>query len=520
MVHLINLTVLPPGNNTPQILRFCSGVPGFRTSPAESPANAVWLPGVVTPYHFSREMFGGTNAGASKTGYGEIVLANNDGHLDYLDADAWAIEGQLVEVLAGEDGGAYADFETVFFGVVKTVEFTWATVTLNVRDRQEELAEPLAIIPAYLGTNSGATGIEGTADDIKGASKPLSLGRCFNVTPVCVNSSADIYQVHFRQVQAIPAVYSNGAALTLGADYANETLLAAASITAGTYATCLAKGLFRLQTTLNTVITADVQGDAVGGYVATTGACMRRVLEMAGWAAGGDFVAADFTTLDTAQPAEVGVYDTDGGKAKDLLDELAAGAWAWYCPDRLGIMRVGRVAAPSGSPVAAFSDVHLMGLERVTDTSSSGLAGAPWSVVTLDCAKNYTKQDGNNVAGVVTDARRAWLAAETRTATSTSDGLPSPAVTARYPLAIEQDFKGLLTTAAAAVAEAQRRAAFRLAVRRSFKAQLAFEFADGLDLGAVVSLTSRRLGLADWRGFISSIEDVPEKSYVEITING
>jgi hypothetical protein len=512
MIHLINITALPPGSTTPTTLRFCSGAAGFVSTPSDTPANAVWRPGVNVAYHFTRELFGGSDAGASRVGAGEIELTNDDGRLDLYDYQDWGLDGQAVQVLAGEAGQGLSQFVPVFKGVVESVEFSWKAMTLNIRDRQKELDQPLPI-PKYAGTDSGATGVEGK-DDLKGKVKPLALGSCANVTPVFVNSSSVIYQVSYRAVQGIPAVYSNGSALTHDGDSADAAALAAASIASGHYRTCLALGLFRVNTTAGTKITADVLGDSQGGYVDTLAGTIGRVLAIRGWSAGADWSAASLSALASAAPAVIGLYDDSGAKVRAILDALCAGAWAWYCPDRLGVMHFGQIVAPSGTPVLTITDTYHQNLERVSDD----ITGAPWGLVTCKFGKNWTPMKDNDVAAVVGADRRAWLAEEYRAATSTTDGAPDATVTARHPLAEQVEFESLFSVRADALAEAQRRAAFRASPRRAFRFTLDPKYASSLELGDVVALTSRRQGLSGTLCVVSGLEELPAKSRTEVTV--
>jgi hypothetical protein len=516
MNYLINITALPPGSNTPQVLRFCAGMPGgFASSPTDTPPNAVWRPGVLTPFHFSREMFGGDSAGASRIGAGEIVLANDDGWLDRYDAEGWAFAGQRVEVLAGLPGVLATEYVPVFRGVIQEVELSWGKLTLQVRDRQKELDKPLPI-PKYAGTNSGPTGIEG-GSSLKDKFKPLCVGPNFNVEPVEVNASALIFQVNFRSVQAIPAAYLNAGALTFSADYADETLLKNATIAGGHYATCLAKGLLRVNSLNNQKLTCDVQGDNVGGYVSDTAGILRRLLEILGWTSA-DWSEADLLALAAAQPAPQGIYDAAGSKARVLMDAVAAGPWVWYCPDRLGLMRFGRVEAPAGTPVAHFTDDYHLELER----DSSDLAGAPWGLVTVQAERNWCVLKDGNVAGGLPEGRREWVGQEYRDATSTADGLPDPAILARYPLTETEGAtsQGLFTVHADALAEAQRRAAYRSVPRRAFTQRVPMEYGYRLELGQCVTLSSRRFGLDRTLVRINRIDDVSDANYVELQYYG
>ena len=85
----------------------------------------------------------------------------------------------------------------------------------------------------YLGNNVLPNGLEGTADDIKGKTKPKVYGKVFNIEPMMVNTSKLIYQASDSDVYDIPNVYDKGAALTRGSDYADSAAMLATAPSQG-----------------------------------------------------------------------------------------------------------------------------------------------------------------------------------------------------------------------------------------------------------------------------------------------
>jgi hypothetical protein len=438
-------------------------------------------------------------------------LANDDGRLDKY--SGWSFEGQRVVARAGLPGWSYAQFQTMFVGTVKDIERTRKKFTFNCRDRQEELNDSLPI-PKYLGTNVGPTGIEGTSADLKGKFKPFALGDVRNMEPMPANTSKGIWQVHFRSCQDIPAARSQDAPLTRDADYADEVELAAATVAAGHYATCLSKGIFRTPATAE--IRADVLGDNVGGYVNTMAGCGRRVLDVRGWAAGTDYSATDLATLDAKNSAVIGYFDPDGSKAKDIQDEIFGGGWFWYGQDRLGLMRFGRVEAP-GTPLTKLTDAANIELD---ETTNSDLAGTPWSVATCQWGRNWSVMRDSQLTGTITADRRAWLAQQYRSATSTTDGNPDSTILARWPLAQPYTFTSLYVNEVDAKAEAVRRAVFRALGMSLFTFSRDWWMGQTLEIGQTHGLWSGRFELAGRPVVISGIEDVGSANQVRFTCYG
>ena len=506
-IHLVVINALDGGGN-PVVIRRSTGR-GYRTGPAESPANAKWLPGVSIPYQVTRDLFC-KDMQSSRASYGEIVILNDRGELDYL--KGYAFDGQIAEVWRGDDAAPFAMFVKVFCGVIKDVAFGLSKIAFSIRDRQEELAKPLPI-PKYQGTNNGTTILIEGDSSLAGKTKPFALGTAKNVPGILVNATSKIYQVHYRQVQDITGCKTNGIYITKGADYADETALKNASITAGTCGTCKAKGLALPNVTSDMNVTFDVQGDAVGGYVSDMAGCARRIMDIAGWVAGTNYDTVSLAALAAKVAGQVELWDADGKNASELIDTVMAAGWGWWDPGRLGLTLFGRIEAAGGSPVVSLREYQIQELDLV----QHDLAGLPWSLVTLAWGWNYMVMSGQAVASGAADADRAWLAEQSRTAYSTSDGLPDPTVLARHPLAAQMAFTGHFVSQADATAEAQRRAALRAAVRLAFKFKIHTDFAWPLNLGSVISLTHSRFSLAGWLGMVVSMNEVPENEYVEVT---
>lgn len=531
MNYHVTVQALPPGGTSRVPWRITSAR-RFATGALDSLPHAKWMPGVKAGYYLSREMFGGRSAGGSRMGNAEITVHNPHGGFDYLEAEGWRLDGGEVEVLGLDEGGAYADAVRRLTGVVQRAAFDMDTITLRLLDYQTRLDKPLNI-PKYQGTNSGADGIEGTADDIKGKHKPFAYGYCRNVTPVCVNRTSNIYQAHFRRAQDYPAVYSSAGALTRKAapsDYADEVALKAAldSMPAGQYATCLAKGLFGVKTTLETEITCDVLGDAENGYAADVAGAFRVLLDLAGWPP--SMIDEDsLAALAAACPQVIHLYDPDGSKGRDLMDEAAAAVWAWYCPSLLGVLRFGRVEEPTGEPYMDLRPSFAVNLRRV----ENDLAGAPWPLVSMKWGRNYTPMTGLTLASLTADPdRKAWLEQEWRTVHSSDDGEPDPDLAASYPWASAEEFTANLAYESDAKAETLRRFNYRKNVRGGYIAEIHRtpgpgprpyweQQLDGLDIGHVVRLFHHRFGLAGGRKcYVSGIRNVEEENYMEVTLNG
>lgn len=482
-VYLVEAVAATDAAGTLATLRWTSASLGYATGPAETPANTVYDPCVQQVGYIERAV----TVGAARVGYGELTLATS-GHLDGL--LNYGFDGRAVTIRRGPVGAAYpAGFPVVLRATAEQPEFGGLTMRLRLRDRLSELDRPLQTA-RYGGTNALPAGTDGTADDIKGQAKPRIYGAVKNAAPVLVNTSRLIYQIHDGALQAVGAVYDRGAALTAGTAYTSESDMQTNAPSAGQYRVWLAGGMFRL----GSLPTGQVTADATEGAAAANryaGALISRIAQQMGIAAG-DVSAVDVSALDAAAPYELGVMLQGDETALGVLDRIAASVGAWYGFDRLGVLRLGRLAAPSGTPATDLTDISITSLERI----AQGVLPS-WRAV-VGWGRNETVQAGD-LAGSVTAARRAWLGEALRT-TAAEDA----AVKTQYLLAGELRRDTLLTTQANADAEAARLLALYKVRRDTFKvrARLSAGEVESIDLGQTVRLTWPRYGLAGGRLFV------------------
>lgn len=193
-IYLAEITAKEDASTT-VTLRYCTGT-GYRTKPSETPANVRYQARIVQPGLVRRDAFdAGTTFGASRVGYGEFVLNNADGALDGL--IDYGFDGQQIVIRIGLSNAAYpSGFTTILVGTMEQPEFDRRRISIKIRDRQAELDQ--ALMPArFLGTNSGATGIEGLPGDVQGGTPPVVWGSVENVTPVLLNASLKLFGVNF-----------------------------------------------------------------------------------------------------------------------------------------------------------------------------------------------------------------------------------------------------------------------------------------------------------------------------------
>ncbi|BBD98052.1 hypothetical protein SAMIE_1015530 [Sphingobium amiense] len=185
------------------------------------------------------------------------------------------------------------------------------------------------------------TGDDEGGADLKGRLKPWIFGRALNVEPVLINGVENVVQFSAYPIQGISALYERGAASfgsSIG-NYATYEELVAATIPAGRWATCHARGMARLGAPPFGVITGDVDGDNGGGFLRKTGAIIQRIAAVRG-VSSGLIDAASFAALDLAVPYPINIVITEQTSLLELARRLAR-----PCNAQAGVDFTGRLFA-------------------------------------------------------------------------------------------------------------------------------------------------------------------------------
>jgi len=471
-------------------------------------ANQFYEPRIKDIGSYQRSMFGsGRTAGQSATNAGTISIDNADGLLDYL--QDWGFSGRSIKLYRGVEGYAFNTFDLILNATIKQPVFNYdgksaSTLDFTLVDRQAELDKPIQAT-LYLGTNSGATGNEGLPDDIKGQPKPLCFGNCFNITAVPCNTSALRYQVHDGAINAVLAVRDKGVALTYNATPA-----------AGQYSEDLSTGIITLGSSPAGTVTADIEGAKPVTYLTTVADIAEHIIKTHGSIIAGDIDSTSLSALNTANSALVGLYINSEQSISSVLDELCASIGSYWLFNQNGVFCMGLLTAPTGAADYEINDIYA---NEVTRTQSSDEdRGVPVYLVKVDYKKNHTTQAADSLAGSVSDALRAELEKEFRTATDTDVSIQtahllSPQITRITRLAVEAD----------AISESTRLLTLYKTRRYFYRLALPdlVDFAT-VDLGETVNLTLDRFGLDAGKLFLitSVTRNAPRIDELEIEVWG
>lgn len=509
LIYAAELSAWNPGTSALVTHYFSSA--GFVTGASDTPPHTAFQPRIQQPCLMRRDWFEkGQTFGASSVGYGELVLINIDGALDTLIGQP--MDGRRLVLRVGMAGAPYpAGWNTVLNATMDAPSVSMTEVSIRLRDRMRDLDVPIQAT-RYAGNNSLPNGLEGGEDDLKEQVKPLVFGQIFNAAPPCVNTSRLIYQVNDGAVAAISAVYDRGVALTAGAAYTSQADMEANAPAAGNYRAWLAGGYFRLGSSPVGQVTADVTQGATAAN--RTAAQIMKTLALRVGVSSGDIVSADVSALDTANSAVCGLWIADEMTAMAAMDAIANSVGAGYGFDALGQLRMAQLTLPGGTPVLELDSVSILALEL--QATATGESNIPPASIELRYAWNETVQE-SDLAGSVTDARRAWLKEASRRVTAAG---VSASV---HPLAEPLVMETRLVSAANAQTEATRRTTLfaqrrdRLAVTlQTTPARLA-----ALELGAVVRITYPRFGYDSGKLFrIIGLQTDLRRGQAELTLWG
>jgi hypothetical protein len=274
---------------------------------------------------------------------GTITLGWGDGEHDNLTDYYW--DGRAINIYIGEPHYEFEQFQRVYTGFVKDVNWNEQFIEFEVEDQLDRLAVPIQE-NTYAGDGVGES--YDANPQLTGTLKPLTWGAARNVELVLINDGFDVYQFNDGPAEAVDAIYDKGNELVKANSGANDiTDLAIADVfdwtpVGGQYITDLARGIVRLGAPPIGAVTGDVKGSNDGGYSQLAGELFVRLLTRAGISSALiDTVSAD--TLDTNFPYVIGFYtSTNTVTYRDLIDQVVHSVFGYWRVDREGIISVAR----------------------------------------------------------------------------------------------------------------------------------------------------------------------------------
>jgi hypothetical protein len=382
---------------------------GYTSHSSDTPAS-VHFDGRIAGFRVERDIAGRDGIGGLARVFAELSLVNADGGLDGL-TDDYALDGRTVRILVGDLNSAYAEFGTVFTGVVEDAEISDRELRFRFSDGMARLELPIQN-NRYLGTG----GLEGGAD-LKGKPKPLCYGRAYNVAPVLVDAFNLIYQVHDGAIQDVPAFRDRGVALTK----------VGSAPAPGEYMVDTATGTVQLGAMPDGEPTCDVEGDTpAAGYTERLAVIAQRIL--AGKLYTSEIDTTAFANLNALIEAPVQVFvGAEERTAASVLETLFAGAGCFAGFSRQGVFTAGRLSDPAAdAPVIELDSVDIVTLSR--EPLPEPVEPIAWAVA-VGWRLNHTVQ--SDIAALASDADRAFAVEQWRVARAENSAVQSRHLLAR-----------------------------------------------------------------------------------------
>jgi hypothetical protein len=458
-----------------------SGAPGvlylgtseFTTGAGDNPASTIYMPLLINFPVIEAALFGPARTrGRSSISAGNIVINALDGSLDYL--RDWIFEAVLIR--DGDASKTIGEFETVLTGRCGLPFIRVEQIEVPIRDMLAGFQKPLSET-VYLGTNSGTSGNEGLETDLKGQLKPVTLGKCLQVPLSPANAADQRYQFHDGAASEIIEAYGNGSPLPKTDDAAN--------------------GLIRFTGNIDGLnLTADVRGKLADGAYISKAADL--IAHIATSRAGVTAVnAADVAVLNTFCPQELGAFYTSSIQCADAADFIASSVGAWYLPNALGELRMGRLTPPAIGPAVVLQGWMFTGGDLQVLQSADPEGGQIAWRVTVRGRKNWRTADRGQLAGVLSDERMAELTSEWRNAVA-----EDAAVKVNYPDAVEISIDTALSAQTGMQAEAARLLAIYSQPQQWLRIYPGSDHVKGVECGMVVGLQYDRFGLENAPNFV------------------
>lgn len=366
---------------------------GYITDESDTPAHTNYLPRTNNPFQFDVSVFNGEFTG--KTGsFGAIRILNGDGDFDDLTDLYWS--GRSVKVFAGSADFTREQFVKVFDGVCASIEHSEDELIINIQNSEKTL-ESEFVQNKY----GGYGGIDG-GSDLAEKPKPLLYGECLHITPVLVDATNLIYQVHDGSMEAVTAVYDRGVALTSSGDVADITT---ATVSAGHFKTQLSGGYIKLGSTPDGQITVDAKGDNTGGYVSTSGKIATRLLRTKLGLFNlidSDIDQGAFNLIDLTVPAAIGIYITEKTSVLNVFNSIFTPIQCYWTYDEQGLITAGIGKEPETDSVFELNENNIIdGTFQVTNVYPPS-----WRV-NIGYARNWTSQ--SEIATGASDTYRDFV---------------------------------------------------------------------------------------------------------------
>jgi hypothetical protein len=457
----------------------------------------------------------------SSSDLGSVEILNTTGEFDYLLEGAWIGHPYKLYLsnLTFDHKGFFLLSEGFTNGLAAP---TSASLSISILDKKRALDVDVQTslftetsVTASI-TGSTLTGVSTSLivvpETILQTPKPICLGKVFNVTPVLIDTYNQIYQCNDGEVANITAVRANGVDLPIGSSVQIDNT----------------SGIFKLEVGNNegNQITCDVEGSVARGvgFDSETPISAYSAKHLIEWLllnkttlGSSDISYTNFVAYE--DDSVLSLYLSSQTKVSGAISRILSTLGTFGRFDRALGYSIYKLEDPaSGTSVLdlveddiGFNSLRLQEVEP------------PKRIVEFKVARNWSVQNKDSLAGVVTDVdpliastERTFLEKLTTEYTSISG---TNNVTAEYPFVEEDDpIETLFYSSTDAQVELDRRVALR-GVKRFVFSMDSFSIPFGVEIGDVISLTHNRYIFSETRKCIVTkleVDPVNKRTKLEV----
>lgn len=341
---------------------------------------------------------------------GDAVIANADGSMDVLLTN-FTLQGGSVKAWIGEPGDDAGDWALIYEANIDRVESTRKEIRIGISTVADQLKRPF-----HLRRYTGGGGLAGDTN-VSGRLKPVAYGEIWGADPVLISAADWIYQVHDGSIQDVEWVREGGLDYVFTEDAPSFEELRAVTLELGEYATCLARGLFRIGVSpdgLTYPIRVGLKGDNSGnGYISATGDILYRA------ARDRAFLPAeqlDINSFNALPRGRVGYY-ANGGQdlsIEQVYDQMLGGLVATYGVGRSAKISIQRLLPASSQ----LNDLNIRG-EQLLDASVEARPFTPRTEQPYLYAPTFAPVSETDVSPLADDSVRSRLTSAGLTGTIT-----------------------------------------------------------------------------------------------------
>lgn len=349
---------------------------------------------------------------------GNIIISMENGRnlpitkLKWPDAKFTLLRGPRY----GAESLDIGQFQLVFRGTFRDHTWNESEIELIVGDNSNQFDDPPAegiFDGIHLGKYNGLSVQDGGAvPDLIGKNQPRIFGRTYNVPPTLLHYPLQIYDLGWRRITNVVALYDNMIPLSFAGDFTIQQLFDAPTPQPGTYIGNFENGLIRLGAVPAGKLSAEVQGDFITGFPELDEDLTRiLILQLLPLYAKG--IPIDNTHLNLL----LDTYHYRGGFYIDPNNTDSLGRWLDYVTQSLGAVWMLTEQNAIRFQVFQFNPPYRTITDQITVSRQRDLPLPPAWRTEVRYSRNYNVHDDRDVQSpAINEETRSFALQEWRVA--------------------------------------------------------------------------------------------------------